>query len=82
MNVLNFKIQNLKCYKIQNFLAASVFVIQISRVWGIWGVSDFLFGNVPPVKSIKKIFPNLKPSEVCVTSDPGILEKRYAAHGQ
>lgn len=54
MNVLNFKIQNLKCYKIQNFLAASVFVIQISRVWGIWGVSDFLFGNVPPVKSIKK----------------------------
>lgn len=55
MNVFNFKIQNLKCYKIQNFLAASVFVIQISRVWGIWGVSDFQFGNVPPVKSIKNI---------------------------
>lgn len=33
-------------------------------------------------KIYKKIFPNLKPSGVCVTSDPGILEKRYAAHGQ
>lgn len=55
-------------------------IIQISRVWSIWGLSDFQFGNVPPVRSIKNI-PNSKTSKVCVLSETRILEKRYTAHG-